>query len=134
MQKPSLGAGDVPIKLLKTDGVTEEELVLRPTFGAAQTLSRQHGGYMAVIEKLSRLDLDTIVMVVTLGLGYVYGGGGGTRKPPTDLQERIWRTGLTDDSGGLVERCITYIRSLSGGGRLPVNAEEEGTGEDTGNP
>lgn len=109
-----VGAGDVRIVL---DG---DEHVMRPTWGAAQTLSRQSGGLASAIERCLRLDLDAIVQVITLGLGLTQTGAKNMQ-----LAEKIWRTGLTDDAGGLSERCITYVRCLAAGGRLPGENDDD---------
>lgn len=101
-----LGEGDIPITL---EGVS---LVLKPSVGAAQFVSRQSGGIMACIEKIVRMDFDAIVMVIGLGLGY-----GPGRPQPADLADKVWRTGIDDLSGGLAERAVSYLRVLSNGGR-----------------
>jgi hypothetical protein len=109
-----IGAGDVPITL---DGI---EMVLKPTWQAAQTISRMNGGIMGAIDKVVKLDIETIVAIVQVGLGY----GMGKRAPP-DLAERIWRSGLTDERGFMVERCVTYLRTLANGGKPPPVSEED---------
>ena len=103
---PALGEGDIPITI---DG---EDFVLKPSFQAASQLSRQQGGIMGSIERLVKLDVDTIMQVITVGLGY-----GGNRPLPREMPERIWLTGFTDDSGGIVDKCVQYLRVLANGGR-----------------
>lgn len=115
-----LGAGDVPITLLNEAG-DPEDLVLKPSYNAARTLSRTAGGLMGAMERVAKLDTDTVVQVITLGLGY----DSQNRRAPRDLDERVWSTGLSDDSGGLAERCVTYIRVLMSGGKLPKTDEAE---------
>ena len=68
---------------------------------------------MGAIDKVTKLDIETIVAIVQVGLGYGMG-----KRAPTDLGEKIWRSGLTDD-GAMVERCVTYLRTLANGGRPP---------------
>lgn len=117
----SIGLGDVPITI---DG---EEMVLRPSWQAAQSISRMSGGIMGAIEKVVKLDMETIIAIVQMGLGFGMG-----KRPPTDLAERIWRTGLTDEGGFVVERCVLYLRTLANGGR-PPSADDEQAGDQAGN-
>lgn len=123
--RPRLGAGDVPIVLLNEHG-EEEKLVLRPSYNAARIISSQAGGLTNAMQKVGDLDLETIVSVVTLGLGY----STQTRRAPKDLAERIYRTGFSDDTGQLAERCVTYIRVLMSGGQLPVDPAPGEEGEE----
>jgi hypothetical protein len=116
--RPALGAGDVVIVLGQGDDA--EEMVLRPTYRAAKTLSTKYNGLSSVIERVLRLDFEIVVDVIGIGLGYT-----STKRPPEDLAERVFHTGLTDDTGGLAERCVTFLHALAGGGRLPDKSEEE---------
>lgn len=118
-----LGGGDVPIQL------DDEELVLRPTLYAAQTISRQSGGIAGAVERVLKLDFDAVLSVISIGLGY-----GPSKKAPADLAERIWRTGLSDDTGSLAERAVTYLRVLSAGGRLPQKEKAEEDNQEPANP
>jgi hypothetical protein len=113
--KTGIGSGDVPIKL------GDEELILKPTWLAAKTISGTAGGILGSIEKVLRVDVEEISRVVLIGLGYI-----GNRKPPADLMDKIWKTGYTTDGGALVERCVTYLRVLSNGGRPvePIDAAD----------
>lgn len=111
-----VGDGNVTLKL--DDG---EELILKPSWGAASAISRQFGGISGAVERVARLDMDVTVQVIMLGLGYNIGG----RKPPPDLAERIWATGFTDNSGAISEIAIKYLQVLANGGR-PV-ADSSGT-------
>lgn len=97
MGKASIGAGNVSITL------DDEEVVLRPTLRAAQTLSRQADGLMGAIERVSRFDLDTITSVVALGLD----------KPTKDVADAVWRTGVSD----LAPAAIRFLGILANGGR-----------------
>lgn len=99
--------------------------MLKPTFSAARSLSLQ-GGVMKAMQRVLDGDVETVVAVISLGLGY----GTASRRAPTDLAERVWQTGISDDSGGLGERCITYLRVLLNGGRLPADREPAGDGTD----
>lgn len=109
MNGPQVGGGNVIITL------AGREEVLTPSVQAAQSISRQAGGIAGAMQAVLKLDLDTIHSVIALGMGFA-----GTRKPPQDLMERIYRSGLTDNSeGALVSRCILYLRVLANGGRMP---------------
>ena len=112
----SIGAGDVAIVLC---GVDE---VMRPSWKAAKTLSTKYNGLSSAIERVLRLDMSVVVDVVAIGLGYT-----STKRPPEDLERKIYETGLTDDTGGLAERCVTFLHVLAGGGRLP---DSSGGGDD----
>lgn len=120
MVEHRIGEGDVPIK------VGDENLIMKPSWGAAQQISSRFGGITGAVDKVIRLDIETITAIVTFGLGFF-----GTRKPPADLQERIWRTGLTDISGGIAEACVKYLHVLANGGRPPpaVDGEAADTAE-----
>ena len=113
-RKSSLGAGDVTIIL---DG---EEKVLKPSYGAAKSISVKYGGLSSAIERIMRLDIEATADIIGIGMGYT-----STRRPPLDLAEKVFKSGLTDDTGALAERCVTFLRVLAGGGRLPVDEVEE---------
>lgn len=118
-----IGAGDVPVVI---DGV---EYVLKPSYHAARTISTQSGGIAGAIERVVRLDIETIISVLSLGLGYSQGN-----RQPKDFPDRVWRTGFTDDTGGLAERCVLYLRVLAAGGRMPKTDTEGGEGGDPVDP
>jgi hypothetical protein len=120
-----VGEGNITFTL--EDG---EEMTLKPSWGAAQAISRQYGGVQAAVERIVRMDFDATIQVMLLGLGYF-----GSRKPPTDLAERIWRTGFTDRSGAIGETAIKYLHILANGGRaLPDEAEGDAGGGGAVNP
>ncbi len=114
-KRASIGAGDIPIEL---DG---EEVVLRPTWKAAKMLSTKYDGLTAAIERIMRLDIAVVTDVIGVGLGYTT-----TKRPPDDLGEKVYRTGMTDDRGQLAAHCIRYLHVLAAGGRAP----EEGSSGD----
>lgn len=97
MSKPSLGAGNVAISL------DDEEAVLRPTLKAAQAISRQNGGIMSAVERVTRFDLETITSVVALGTG----------RETKEVAEAVWRTGCST----LAPHVIRYLGILANGGR-----------------
>jgi len=109
MTSASLGAGNVTITL---DG---DEVTLRPSLKAAQTISKQAGGIIAAIHAVGRFDFETIVSVVALGLGV------SQAKEVQSLAEKVYSTGITD----LVEPVTKYLTIIANGGR-PV---EVGGGE-----
>lgn len=95
-----------------------EEKTLVPSYGAAKAISTKYGGTMAATSEVASLNINTIVEILSLGLGHIP-----PNKPPADLAERIWKTGLTDDTGGLAMICIRYLRLLGSGGRIPESGE-----------
>lgn len=111
MSKATLGAGNVAITL---DG---EDVVLRPTLKAAQTISRQTGGIIGAIEAVSRFDFDVLASVIALGLD----------RPVKDVVDDVWRTGVSE----LAPRAIKFLGILANGGR-PVDKEQGG--EEEGDP
>ncbi len=113
-KEASVGAGDVQIVL------NDEDRVLVPSWKAAKTLSSKYNGLSSVIERVLRLDMGVVVDVIGIGLGYST-----TKRPPEDLERQVYEAGLTDDTGGLAERCVTYLHVLAGGGRLPDNKDED---------
>jgi hypothetical protein len=94
-----------------------EQLVLRPSLLAAQQLSRAAGGFVELNNRISKLDFDTIVSVVALGLGY----GAGTTRQPQNLEERVWRTGLAE----LAVPCVQFVTLLANGGRPLAEAHDD---------
>lgn len=113
--KPTLGQGDITIQL------GEETLVLKPTIGAARTISRKYDGFQNCINRLGRLDFDTVVEVLAIG----------SQTPNTPsakdaLANKVYAAGMTDDTGSLCALCIDYIASLMRGGKpAPTQAELE---------
>ncbi len=106
--KAKLGAGNVEITL---DG---ETAILRPTLKAAQTLSRRSGGLVALVQEVTKFDLDAVTAVVALGLD----------RQPKDVADAVWRTGVSDLAGPVVE----FISVLANGGRRS-DESEGGEGE-----
>ncbi len=111
--KASLGAGNVEIEL---DG---ETVILKPSLNACQTISRQSGGISAAVAAVGRFDFDTVVSVVTLGLGV-------TGSEAKAVPEKVWRTGLTD----LVGPVTKFLTIVANGGR-PV---DDAGGEEPADP
>ena len=133
--RPEPGATEIPVTLAKAgEGDTGDDvLVLRPTYGAAKAISNQFGGITPAIEKVLKLDTEAIATILAYGLGYY----SPTKRPPKDLPERVWKTGMTDDEGRLAEMCVIFLRAISNGGRVPKDLEGlEGTevGKSTDDP
>lgn len=117
---PSIGSGDVEIKLFNLETREVETKVLKPTFIAAQTLSRKHNGGIGLVQRLSNLDLDAIAAVIEIGLNL---GKNNKVHGADSLPERIYNTGIMALSGP----CIRYVHILQNGGKAPEdNGEEEG--------
>lgn len=101
-----------------------EEKTLTPTFGAARAISARYGGVGPAIDRVLKLEHEIVLDIVALGLGYFP-----PKSPPKELGEQVWRTGLTDDTGGLAHHCVVFLQMIAGGGRLPSRgADEEGDG------
>jgi hypothetical protein len=114
IEKPKPGATELPVII---DG---EEMVLLPTFGAARAITQQFGGVHAAIERVLRADIEAVAEIVAFGLGYYLP----TKKPPKDLLERIWRTGMGDDSGGVSQYCLIFLHMIMSGGKMPEEDAE----------
>ena len=105
----TIGAGDVNLML---DG---EQVTLRPTLRAAQTISRQSGGIVAAMQAVARFDFDTVTQVIALGLNKVKPGD------LPEVAEKVYRTGLTD----VVPAVTIYLTNLANGGRPAATSESE---------
>lgn len=115
-----LGQGDIEITL---DG---DVYVLKPSLNAAQMISKRYGSLNDAIQKLASFDFNTAVDVICLGLGPRYGNA----KQQQEIAEKVYKTGLSDDSGGLAERCVAYVLSVMRGGKpgpLQAAVEAEAT-------
>jgi hypothetical protein len=119
-KNPSIGSGDVEIELYNITTEEVEKKVLKPTFLAAQTLSRKHNGGIGLVQRLSNLDLDAISSVIELGLNLTAHGA-------KTLPERIYQTGTMKLSGP----CIRYVHILQNGGKAPEDNDEDEGGEET---
>lgn len=117
---PRLGDGNVVITLVDSSGYPKEETLV-PSYNAARTLSAQYGGLLRALDQVAAGNIEAVVAIITLGLGY----GGARDTPPKDLAERIWRSGFSDDTGGIGERCAFYVRVLLSGGQTPARAPSD---------
>jgi hypothetical protein len=108
------GDGNVSMRLNNMD------VVLVPSAGAAQSISRMHGGLRPALDAIQRLDLDAITNIVSVGLGPkgVSSLGGKDRIPKI-----LYEAGLTDTSGEIIVKCINYVSILINGGR-PLNTDD----------
>ena len=101
-----VGDGEVQIEI---DG---KQYTLRPSYYAAKTISSRYGGIMGALQRVGSVDVDVIVDVICIGVGYTQ-----NKRAPDDFKEKIWQAGFTDATARLIERCASYLRLLSGGGR-----------------
>jgi hypothetical protein len=115
--KARLGTGNVLLTL------AGKEYTMVPTLAAAQGVSRLSGGIRGGIDAVIRLDIDTIVRVVQLGLGPTV-----VREIGPSLPELIFQEGLTDSGGEVVSKCVEYMTLLSNGGRPLTPIPDEGAG------
>lgn len=93
--------------LITLDG---EELYLKPSLHACMQISRMDDAPVVTVEKIARLNFDTIVKVIALGLGV---------SPTERLQQRVFDTGVAKFTGP----CIRFINNVNNGGR-PLSQEE----------
>ena len=98
------GSGDITFVL---DG---EEVTLKPTLRACIGISRMDDSPMATVDKIVRLNFDTITQVLAFGLGI---------GPGQKLQEQIYRTGVIN----LTRHAINFVNVVNNGGR-PVSEKD----------
>ncbi len=112
MSKAVVGAGNVAIKLMGQD------YTLVPSLSAMQGVSRLNNGIRGAIDEVIRLNFDTIVRVISLGLG------GKVANQIKDLPSVCYNSGLVDGTEGeLAAKCVEFLTILSNGGR-PVNKDD----------
>lgn len=109
MSKASIGAGNVTITL------DDEQVTLRPTLRACQTISKQAGGIMSAVQAVGRFDLEVMTSVIALGLDI--------RKPAelNALAEKVYQSGMAE----LVEPVTQFLSILANGGRPVAGGEGE---------
>lgn len=95
-----IGIGDVDITI---DGEIKR---LKTSFRAAQSLSRQYGGFSDIVSRLVKMDLDVIESVMAAGLHLTDAGRVG-------LDEKIYR----NKPASFISPCIKYISNLANGGQ-----------------
>lgn len=96
MASNNLGDGNIELDL---DG---EIVTLKPTLRGALAISRQLGGVQEALQKVVKLDIEAICLVVAAGLGVT------GQKEVDQLGEKVWRTG----AGGMVEPVARYLGTL----------------------
>ena len=113
MANPSLGAGDIEVNILG------EERKLVPSLRAAKVISKDFGGGLGAINRISQFDLDAITRIISVGLGLTANGekqfanGEG-------LEEAVYKTGVME----LAAPCIRYIHVILNGGKPPSEEPE----------
>lgn len=116
MTDARVGAGNVAITL------GGHEYQMKPSLNAIKTLSRQNAGIRGTINSVMSLDIEVITNVIRLGLGpEVVKDIGGVEK----LEALIYAEGLTDSTGGIVEKCAEYLMNLTRGGRPASPSEDD---------
>lgn len=125
----TLGQGDVPIVLVDVNGIPQN-VVLKPSLHAIRMLSRKYGGLEPLINKLSALDFDVVVDVLSAGMQVP----GHNPKAMQELEESAFRTGLSDQTGGLPRACVRFVVILMHGGKPPPQEAQAGAGVDGAQP
>jgi len=123
-KEAKVGMGNVAINL------NGSEHYLVPSLNAMQTLSRFGGGngLRGVVDSVAKMDLDSVVRVVQLGLGpNAVKELGGAQKLPS----LIYEAGMADSTGGIIAKCIEYLSNLMNGGRPlePIDDDEKETAD-----
>ena len=108
-EKPEVGAGNVTITF-----ANESTATLKPSLAACQGICRLHGNLAQTVGKVLNGDIDTIVSVISLGVG----------KHAKEIPQLVYETGVY----ALAADVIRFINIVSNGGR-PL-AEEAQSDED----
>ena len=127
MEKRTLGQGDVEVVLTNDKGEART-FVLKPSLHAMRTLSRKYGGLEPLIKKIGLLDFDTIVDVMMAGMQITP-----DPKRHRELEELVFSSGLSDQSGALPSLCVRYVIILMHGGKPPAE-EPKGDVDTSANP
>lgn len=109
--KPSIGAGDVEIKL------GDKTWVLKPSFRAAKVLSRRTNGFMGSVQAIAQLDIDAAIDVIKIGVGFTDNG-----MEKEQIGELVYSTGVAK----LAAPLIRFVHILANGGRPPSDTVDEG--------
>lgn len=104
MAESKIGTGEVELHL------PGEALVLKPTLRAALEVSRRLNGFLEADRRLSALDLDAVITVISAGLG----------PDVKDVGEKVFATGVNT----LVVPAITFVGYLANGGKAFDSSEE----------
>lgn len=111
--KPKPGDGNVTINF---DG---RDWDLVPTLNAIRKISRSSEGLTGAIDRIIRLDFDTICLVMGLGMDL-------SEKGLEGFEERVFKEGIQQ----YVTPLTKYLINLSNGGRpLAVKSEADKTAE-----
>ena len=109
--KPVPGAGDVEINF---EGETK---VLKPSVRAIREISRGADGITGAIQRVQKLEFETITLCLAVGLDLTDHGLDG-------FEDRVFKEGVAKFTAPL----ITYLVRLSNGGR-PISREADKTTE-----
>lgn len=111
----SLGAGDIDITILDLN------YTLKPTLYAAKAISKEFGGGLGAINRISQFDLEAITKIISVGLGLT---ATGEKKFAEEkgLETSVYETGVME----LAAPCIRFIHVILNGGKSPKEEEPEG--------
>lgn len=118
--------GQATVSVTFHDG---QVLELKPTIYAMQMISKLFDGLQGATQRIAALDIQCIHEVIILGAGAPHN----QTKNRAAILEKIFLTGLTDDTGGLAERALTYVTLLMRGGRPAPQTVETSDGGTEGN-
>lgn len=97
---------------------------LEPTMEACMAVSRIAGGIGSAIERVSRLDFDTIVEIIAHGMGLNPG------QRDRQLRPAVFAEGLIK----LAPDVILFLRIIANGGRYPDDDEDGEDGDQADSP
>jgi len=92
----------------------DKRFELKPTYKAMQTISKNNAGLMNALQRLSRLEFETMHDVICAGIGPE---SLSTPKQRDEIGELIYAAGFTDDTGNLASKCVSFIMLLMRGGK-----------------
>ena len=119
--QPRVGSGDIVLTL------DESKYIMKPSLRAMQGISREFGGLQPASSRVLAMDIEAITRIVMLGAGLTQRGAEG-------LSEKIWRTGLDIETGGVCQACFDYLQVLARGGRPAPSQTDQEASDDTMDP
>jgi len=102
---------------IKLDG---EEIVLKPSLQATRMISRNFNGLGAARQALVAENFDAVAFVIRMGSGM-------KDREARDLDEKIYREGLTGD---LLVQLIQYVAMLGNKGKMMNFGADENDNEE----